>query len=54
MIQYFIKVRKVKEGWVAWVSNLDGANTQGKTLKEALTNLGEAIELVEKGEKKDA
>ena len=33
-------------GYVAWVEELPGANTQGETLEEARENLKEAIELV--------
>ena len=37
---------KVAEGYVAFVEELPGANTQGATLEEARTNLQEAVELV--------
>ena len=38
---------KVPEGgYVAFVEELPGANTQGETLEEARTNLKEAVELV--------
>jgi predicted RNase H-like HicB family nuclease len=33
-------------GFVAWIEELPGANTQGETLEEARTNLREAVELV--------
>ena len=33
-------------GYVAFVEELPGANTQGETLDEARTNLREAVELV--------
>ncbi|MCI0362086.1 MAG: type II toxin-antitoxin system HicB family antitoxin [Planctomycetaceae bacterium] len=36
----------VPEGFVAFVEELPGANTQGKTLDEARENLSEAVELV--------
>ena len=36
----------VPEGYVAFVEELPGANTQGATLAEARTNLQEAVELV--------
>jgi predicted RNase H-like HicB family nuclease len=32
--------------WIAYVEELPGANTQGRTLKEARENLQEAIQLV--------
>ena len=38
--------KKVPEGYIAWVEDLPGANTQGKTLEEARENLQEAIRLV--------
>ena len=38
--------KKVPEGYIAWVEELPGANTQGKTLEEARENLQEAIRLV--------
>jgi predicted RNase H-like HicB family nuclease len=33
-------------GFVAWVEELPGANTQGETLDEARENLREAVELI--------
>ena len=36
---------KVPEGYVAFVEELPGANTQGATLEEARENLKEAVEL---------
>lgn len=38
--------RKVGEGYIAFVEELPGANTQGATLEEARRNLREAVELV--------
>lgn len=37
---------RVPEGYIAFVEELPGANTQGDTLEEARENLLEAIELV--------
>jgi predicted RNase H-like HicB family nuclease len=37
---------KVPEGYVAFVEELPGANTQGDTLEEARENLQEAVALV--------
>lgn len=37
---------KVPEGYVAFVEEVPGANTQGATLEEARANLQEAIGLV--------
>lgn len=36
---------KVPEGYVGFVEELPGANTQGNTLQEARDNIREAIEL---------
>jgi len=38
--------RKVPEGYIAFVEELPGANTQGSTLDEARVNLEEATALV--------
>ena len=38
--------RKVPEGYIAFVEELAGANTQGGTLEEARENLREAVALV--------
>lgn len=38
--------RKVPEGYIAFVEELPGANTQGSTLEEARADLQEAVELV--------
>jgi predicted RNase H-like HicB family nuclease len=38
--------KKVPEGYIAWVEDLPGANTQGVTLEETRENLQEAIRLV--------
>ena len=37
---------KVPEGYVAFVEELPGANTQGETLEEARMNLEEAVTMV--------
>ena len=37
---------KVPKGYVAFVEELPGANTQGATLKEAKENLREAVAMV--------
>ncbi|MFM6519880.1 MAG: type II toxin-antitoxin system HicB family antitoxin, partial [Microcystis panniformis] len=36
----------VPEGYIGFVEELPGANTQGETLEETRSNLEEAIELV--------
>jgi predicted RNase H-like HicB family nuclease len=38
--------KKVPEGYIAYVEELPGANTQGAILDEARENLREAVELV--------
>jgi predicted RNase H-like HicB family nuclease len=38
--------QKVPEGYIAFVEELPGANTQGRTLEDARKNLKEAIKLV--------
>ena len=38
--------RKVPEGYIGFVEELPGANTQGATIEEACENLKEAVELV--------
>jgi len=37
---------KVPEGYVAFVEELPGANTQGATIEEARANLEEAVAMV--------
>ena len=38
--------QKVVEGYIAFVEELPGVNSQGKTLDEARINLAEAVEMV--------
>jgi predicted RNase H-like HicB family nuclease len=38
--------QKVLEGYIGFVQELPGANTQARTLAEARSNLAEAVELV--------
>jgi predicted RNase H-like HicB family nuclease len=37
---------QVSEGYIAFVEELPGANTQGDTLEEARENLRQAVELI--------
>ena len=37
---------KVAEGYIGFIEELPGANTQGATLEETRANLKEAVELV--------
>ena len=41
--------RKVAEGYIAFVEEIPGANTQASTLEEARRNLKEAVALVLEG-----
>lgn len=45
-IQLTAVYEKVKAGYIGYVEELPGANTQGATLAETKRNLKEAIELV--------
>lgn len=45
-IQLTAVFQKVPEGYIGFVEELPGANTQGATLEEARANLQEAIALV--------
>ncbi len=45
-IEFTAVFRKVPEGYIGFVEELPGANTQGATLPEARDNLEEAITLV--------
>lgn len=44
-IQLTAVYREVPEGYIAFVEELPGANTQGATLEEARANLKEAVTL---------
>jgi predicted RNase H-like HicB family nuclease len=37
---------EVPEGWIGFVEELPGANTQGATLEEVRANLSEAVTMV--------
>ena len=45
-LQFTAVFRKVPEGYIGFVEEVPGANTQGATLEEARANLQEAVELV--------
>ncbi len=45
-MQFTAVYMKVPEGYVGFVEELPGANTQGATIEEARENLREAVELV--------
>ena len=44
-LEFTAVYRKVPEGFIAFVEELPGANTQGATIEEARRNLREAVEL---------
>jgi predicted RNase H-like HicB family nuclease len=44
--QFTAVFRKVPEGYIGFVEELPGANTQGATLEEVRANLREAVALV--------
>lgn len=45
-VKFTAVFQKVPEGYIGFVEELPGANTQGATLEEARVNLQEAIDLV--------
>ena len=45
-LEFTAVFRKVPEGYIGFVEELPGANTQGATLEEARANLQEAVALV--------
>jgi predicted RNase H-like HicB family nuclease len=45
-VEFTAVFEKVPEGYIGYVEELPGANTQGETLEEARANLEEAVELV--------
>jgi predicted RNase H-like HicB family nuclease len=45
-LQFTAVFREVPEGYIGFVEELPGANTQGATLEEARTNLREAVAMV--------
>jgi len=45
-VQFTAVFKKVPEGYIGFVEELPGANTQGATLDEARENLEEAVALV--------
>ncbi|MBM4326119.1 MAG: type II toxin-antitoxin system HicB family antitoxin [Deltaproteobacteria bacterium] len=46
LMEFTAVLEKVPEGYIAFVEELPGANTQAATLEEARENLREAIQLV--------
>ena len=46
MEKFTVVFEQEGDWWMAYAEELPGANTQGKTLEEARTNLREAIQLI--------
>jgi predicted RNase H-like HicB family nuclease len=44
--EFTAAIEKKGRWYVAWIEEIPGANTQGKTLPEARRNLKEALQLV--------
>lgn len=45
-VQFTAVFQKRPDGYIAFVEELPGANTQGATLDEARANLAEAVQLI--------
>ncbi len=45
-VRFTAVYRKVPEGYIGFVEELPGANTQGNTLEETRANLEEAVHLI--------
>ncbi|MFH0988490.1 MAG: type II toxin-antitoxin system HicB family antitoxin [bacterium] len=45
-VKFNMVFQKVPEGYIGFVEELPGANTQGATLEEVRSNIKEAIEMV--------
>jgi predicted RNase H-like HicB family nuclease len=45
-LQFTAVFREVPEGYIGFVEELPGANTQGATLEEARANLQEAVAMI--------
>ncbi len=52
--QFTAVYKKTKEWFVAWVEEIPGVNTQGKTINEARENLREALFLILETNRKSA
>jgi len=46
MTEFTLKLTAVSEGFIAFVEEFPGSNTQGATIEEARENLAEAVALV--------
>jgi predicted RNase H-like HicB family nuclease len=45
-VSFTAVIQKVKEGYIGFVEELPGANTQGETIEEVRENLKEAVQLI--------
>ncbi len=43
---YTAVYEKVPQGYIAWIEEISGVNTQGKTKREAQENLQDALKLM--------
>lgn len=43
---YTAVYQKVRGGYIAWIEEISGVNTQGKTKREAQENLQDALKLM--------
>ena len=42
-VMYMAVYKKTKSGYIAWIEEIPGVNTQGKTKKAATANLADAL-----------
>lgn len=52
--QFTAIYKKTKDWFIAWIEEIPGVNTQGKTLKEARENLQEALLLILETNRKES
>ena len=52
--QFTAIYKKTKNWFVAWIEEIPGVNTQGKTLKEARENLQEALLMILEANRKSS
>ena len=43
---YTAVYKKVRGGYIAWIEEISGVNTQGKTKREAEENLQDALKMI--------
>ena len=42
--EYTAVVKQVAEGWIGWIEEVPGVNSQGRTREELLENLRDALD----------